>query len=169
MVASIASSSWPSVGSWNFPALAKVSIAPLPVRVGMMQETEAPQSIEKSTDRLAHSTDSFSSTKGGCSRTKERRSIWFFSNSEAAALKSSRDTLLLSLAKASGWTVSRPSATSSFPGMVSLNLRQRSPTSAGWHSTMTRSYLAKRLAIFSSSEEGMAFSSKKLPALYSLT
>ena len=29
--------------------------------------------------------------------------------------------------------------------------------------------LAKRLAIFSSSEEGMAFSSKKLPALYSLT
>ena len=146
MVASIASSSWPSVGSWYFPALAKVSIAPLPVRVGMMQETEAPQSIEKSTDRFAHSTDSFSSTKGGCSRTKERRSIWFFSTAKAAALKSSRDTLLLSLAKASGWT--RPSATSSFPGMVSLNLRQRSPTSAGWHSTMTRSYLASALLFF---------------------
>ena len=46
MEASIVSSSWPSVGSLNFPALAKVSIAPGPVRVGMMQVTVAPHSFE---------------------------------------------------------------------------------------------------------------------------
>src|SRR5437763_1858321 len=79
-----ADSSDPRDGGANSPASFNASMAPLPARVGMSEQADAPHSKAKSSERFAHSNPSSSESQGGRTRMKTRTSIASFARKSAA-------------------------------------------------------------------------------------